>query len=235
MAVYIAEAVTHGGFAYARGPDYTDPKTVEVVGRYFEFLRAHEGLYRGIESIADIALVYPRKAVHRGDVSSIPDFKHIGRLLTRAHVQFDVVVDEQMTERRRRRYRHLIHPRTGGLTEATTEPLRSLLASESVVDAPDDTVCVVWHQPGHNRILIHLVDHGTDSEGAKEPGVSGVGDMLRLRLRLPDRQAVRRAWCVSPDERGTREIDFNTGGDFVTIRLRPAKVYTVAVIEFGDQ
>ncbi|MBI2193319.1 MAG: hypothetical protein HYU36_15190 [Planctomycetes bacterium] len=110
VRLLIAEAAAAGGFAYTRGPDYRDPATMPVVKTYFDFLRRHEPLYRPAASYAEAALVWGRRAVHRGDISAIPDFKRLGRLLLKNHVLFDVLLDENVSLERLAGYRLVLVP-----------------------------------------------------------------------------------------------------------------------------
>jgi hypothetical protein len=159
VAVYMAESVAHGGFTYPRGPKFDDPATEATVKQYFDFLRKHEDLYRDIESAARVALVYPRSHVHKGDTRAIDDFKSLGTYLTRKHVNFDVVVDEQLTAERRATYALVIEPQSEAYTAFDSEPVKQAMRYRLLPDGPHDVVAVMWKQPEKRRVMLHLVNH----------------------------------------------------------------------------
>jgi hypothetical protein len=236
LRVYIAEAVAHGGFAYARGPNYKDPETQRVVKTYFDFLRRYENLYHPVTSYADVALVFPRSAVHRGDISAIPDFKHVGNQLTRRHVSFDVVVDELLTLERKKKYRVVIQPQSGKLTAETSEPLASLLRDESICEATAEVVTTVWQQPARRRLMVHLVNYKRDTTPAQ--GLQGAAlerplpqDNVAVRLKLPAGSRVKQVSLVSPEEPEPQRVKFKQTGRTLSFRVDRILVYTVAIVE----
>jgi len=109
---YIAEAVANGGFAYPRGPQYTDPETRRLVKQYFAFLARHQALYHPVETVAEAALVWNRLAVHQGDTAHTADFKRLGTLLVKNHALFDVLLDENIRSERLKKYRLVLLPGT---------------------------------------------------------------------------------------------------------------------------
>jgi hypothetical protein len=235
LRVYIAEAVAHGGFAYGRGPDYKDPATQEVVKTYFSFLRRYEDLYRPIQSYSDVALIFPRSAVHRGDTSAIPDFKNLGRILTRHHVPFDVVVDEMLTWQRLKKYRILLQPQSGSLTAEDSTILRALNL-QSVVDAPAEVVSVIWQQPGQRRLLLHLVNYKRNS--APGQAVSGAAaerplpqQNIKVHLKLPAKAKVRRVTLLSPESPDPQTIAFKQDSSTVNCTVAEMLVYAVLNVE----
>lgn len=123
----IAEAAANAGFAYPRGPNYRDPATGPIVEAYFDFLRRHEQLYHPVKSYAEAALVWNRRAVHRGDSRHIADFKHLGQLLVKNHVLFDVILDENLGSDRLSRYRLVLLPETQDLTPGQRSALLEFL------------------------------------------------------------------------------------------------------------
>ncbi|HVF11311.1 MAG TPA: hypothetical protein VNA16_10930, partial [Abditibacteriaceae bacterium] len=233
---YISEAVAHGGFAYARGPNYKDPATQEIVKTYFDFLRRYENLYRPIQSYADVALIYPRSAIRRGDKSAILDFKNIGYMLTRWHVSFDVVVDEMMPLERRKQYRVIVQPQSGKLTPEDAAPLQAL-RKESVIDASSEVVSVVWRQAQQRRLLLHLVNYKRDNTPVQPPLQGAAAERplpqenIKVHLRLPSRSSVRRITLLSPEAPEPQPVAFKTKGDTVNFTVDKMLVYAVLNIE----
>jgi len=116
VRLYIAEAAANGGFGYPRGPAYDDPETQKIVKQYFDFLRKCESLYHPAATYAEAALVWNRRAVHRGDTLHTAAFKHLGMLLTKNHVLYDVMLDENLNAERLRKYRLVFLPDAADLT-----------------------------------------------------------------------------------------------------------------------
>jgi len=236
LRVYIAEAVAHGGFAYARGPNYKDPATQEIVRTYFDFLRRYEELYRPLQSYADVAVVFPRSAIHRGDKSAILDFKNIGRILMRRHVSFDVVVDEMLTPLRRAQYRVLLQPQSGKLTSADTGALASL-GNEGVVDAPPEVISVVWRQPRRHRLLVHLVNYKRDTTPTQPPLQGAAAERplpqarIKMHLKLPRGSKASRITLLSPELPEARFIPFQQRGGFVECVVDQMLVYAVLKVD----
>jgi len=237
IRMYIAEAVAHGGFGYARGPNYRDPATQEAAKNYFAFLAKNEELYRPIESYADVALIYPRTAVHRGDKSALLDFKNLGRILTRAHVSFDVVIDEQLTPERKKKYRTLLYPQADKLTPEDAANIMAL-KREAIVDGPLELVSVLWQQPAKRRILLHLVNYKRDlakvtpalSGAANERPVALTG--INASIKLPRRSKVKSVTLLSPDGVHSPKVAFIQKGDTVTFTVGKVLVYSVVSVEF---
>ncbi len=73
---------------------FTDPAAREEIVRYYQFLKRYDDLYRANRSHAEAVLLYPRKAVHEGDVAAVAKFKEVGKKLLDDHVLFDVLPDD---------------------------------------------------------------------------------------------------------------------------------------------
>ena len=229
LRTYLAEAVSHGGFGPARGPKYRDPVTQEVLKRYFRFLRRHESLYRPIESYSEVGLVFPRRAVHRGELEPVAAFKSAGKALSRDNVLYDVILDENIDGSRLRRYKVVLLPTEAPLDADESQALRQwqtsggrlqMLARASTavpfslvrprdqpfsrIEAPPTLSWTVWSQPDLDRLLIHMVNYDRDLEAAK--GKSGPAAETRrpatnlaVRLRVPAGVQVHHVSALSPD------------------------------------
>jgi hypothetical protein len=133
----IAEAVANGGFAYPRGPDYRDPATRKAVRAYFDFLREHEALYAPVEPYSEVALVWNRRAVHRGQTRQIADFKRLGLLLAQNHVLFDVLLDENIGSARLANYGLILLPDTEDLSPGQRKDLEAFIGKGGKVVVVD--------------------------------------------------------------------------------------------------
>ena len=57
---------------------YTDPEARKVIAQYYQFIKKYDAIYRANRSHAEVALLFPRKAVHTGIVESVEQFREIG-------------------------------------------------------------------------------------------------------------------------------------------------------------
>ncbi|MHB0935827.1 MAG: hypothetical protein ACYC6A_05505 [Armatimonadota bacterium] len=236
IRVYFAEALAHGGFAYARGPQYKDPATVKLARQCFDFARKNADLYQGAESYADTALVFPRSDVHKGDLSRIADFKAIGLLLTARHIAFDVVVDEMITPEMQTKYRTIIHPQHKG-TAPGSEPLASLL-KEPMTDATHEVVAVAWRQAKPNRLLLHLVNYKRNpADLPKDAPRDTPRDQpiaqpnVGISLKLPEGAQAAKVSVVTLDEPEARPLEFTQEGGRVTAKVGSVLVYSVVIVD----
>jgi hypothetical protein len=79
--------------AYNLG-EYTGPLI-----RYHQFLADHDDLIRGAKPASQAALVYPRRAELAGEGDALDALKRLGRILEDHHLLFEIILDEQLTDR----------------------------------------------------------------------------------------------------------------------------------------
>lgn len=119
----IAEGIANGGAGLGFYATFKNPAGREAMTTYFGFAAKHRDLYVGAQPAAELLLLYPRSAVHRGDVEPVARFKAIGKQLAREGYVFDVVPDdlltaEQLTKR----------PVVVTTTQGNSEALAAMLA-----------------------------------------------------------------------------------------------------------
>lgn len=94
----IAEGIANGGAGLGFYATFKNPAGREAMTTYFGFAARHRDLYKGAKPAAELLLLYPRSAVHRGDVEPVARFKAIGKQLAREGYVFDIVPDDIVTE-----------------------------------------------------------------------------------------------------------------------------------------
>jgi hypothetical protein len=94
----IAEGIANGGAGLGFYATFKNPAGREAMTTYFGFAAKHRDLYKGAQPAAELLLLYPRSAVHRGDVEPVARFKAIGKQLAREGYVFDIVPDDIVTE-----------------------------------------------------------------------------------------------------------------------------------------
>ncbi len=122
--VMMAEAAALGYATNAIATHWQTEEDRAVTERYFAFLRRHSGLYEATESHAEIALVFPRRALHAGDASPLEYVEAAGRGLVRKHLFFDMVPDDLLTEIDLTRYRAVLITSPEYLDKAVIQALK---------------------------------------------------------------------------------------------------------------
>src|SRR6185436_339189 len=104
----IAELAANGGAPMGFYTRFTDPAARAEIVRYYQFLRRHDPLYRANRPHAEVALLFPRSGVHRGDAAAVASFREVGRALLDAHALFDVWPDDRFPPERAARYAQVL-------------------------------------------------------------------------------------------------------------------------------
>jgi hypothetical protein len=110
----LAEAWAHRAIALA----LDRPESRGVLAPYFAFAHRYRELYHPSESHAEIGLLFPRRAMYRGDASFLTSLDRFARALLDDHVLFDVLIDQHLDRTDLRRYRAVLLPTTIYLSPA---------------------------------------------------------------------------------------------------------------------
>ena len=108
--VWAAEAAAHGGASpcFHAGPPRPEQEDATRIApedyfgpiiRYQRFVAEHEELLHPASPIAQFGLVYPRRAEREGETDYLDALKRIAEWLEDAHVFYDLLFDDQLTER----------------------------------------------------------------------------------------------------------------------------------------
>jgi hypothetical protein len=92
--VAISELIANGGAPMGFYTRFKDPAARAEIVRYYRFIADHDAIYRGARPYAEETLMYPRNAVHAGNVEEVVKFKDTGRALLDAHRLFAVQPDD---------------------------------------------------------------------------------------------------------------------------------------------
>ncbi len=95
--VLMAEAAALGYATNAIATPWQHEEDRAVVLRYFRFLREHADLYTDTQRVAEVGLVFPRRAIHAGDASPLEYTEAAGRMLIREHLLFDMIPDDLLS------------------------------------------------------------------------------------------------------------------------------------------
>ncbi len=232
----IAELAANGGAPMGFYTRYTDPEARKVIAQYYQFIKKHDAIYRANSSHAEVALLFPRKAVHAGNVESVEQFRKIGTKLLDEHVLFDVVPDDLVTDELSAEYSQLV-----SVDKSDTQTIISN-SGYSQFELPY-TVRVSATRPANgNGLAVHLVNYNREEpprgRNGKPSGGRGISDekpiavpSSKVRIRLPKGQIVSSVKFLTPESAEKTLLDVRLKSQFLQVTLPKFLVYGVLVIE----
>lgn len=235
IRVAIAELAANGGAPMGFYTRFTDPAARAVIVRYYQFLKRYADIYRSNRSHAEVAVTFPRKAVHTGDVGSVERFRKTGTKLLDEHVLFDVVPDD-LTERvDLAQYRSSVAGDTGDIQQ--------LLQTEGLsrFDLPW-TVRVSASRPASGSELdVHFVNYNREEppkdRNGKPSAGRGISDEKPIackggpcRVSLPGDLRPRSVVSISPESDDEQPLKFSVKEGVVSFELPEFLVYAVVRI-----
>lgn len=177
IRVAIAELAANGGAPMGFYTRFQNPATRAELVRYYGFLRRHNHLYHANQSHAEAILLFPRRAIHTGDLRPLANFKALGQDLLDRKVLFDVRPDDLADPQVLCRYRLVVDP-----AAAHTVPEQAL-AGLSRFEGPP-TVRISASRPPHGgEIDLHLVNY--NRQEPPEPRSSGNGIVDERPIAVP--------------------------------------------------
>ena len=235
IRVAIAELAANGGAPMGFYSSFQDPDARRENVRYYGFLRQHEQLYRANRPNGEVLLLFPRRRVHEGDVSSVVRFKELGKRLLDAHVLFDVLPDDSATEARAR-YAAIIDPSDVRLI--ANNVVEKLPSGRSQFDAPA-TVRVSASRPANgNEITLHFVNYNREEPADKKNRGSGIKDEKpiavppsQVDLKLDPEARAARVEFLAPESEQPRALEFEQVAGRLRFRVPEFLVYGIARIQ----
>ena len=236
----IAELAANGGAPMGFYTRFGDPAARAEIVRYYQFLRRHDFLYRANRPHSEIALLFPRTGVHRGDIAAIDSFRKLGRALLDAHVLFDVWPDDQFPPERAARYAKVLTVETPPGTAVAGLP-----AHLSRIEAPR-TVRVSASRPAApgGEIDLHLVNYNRRElpplpDGRPDLGVGIVDERplpvsgIIAEIALPEGATLRAIRFLTPEQAGEKVLKpIESRDGRVRFAIPEFLVYGVARVEY---
>jgi hypothetical protein len=235
----ISELAANGGAPMGFYTKFTDPLARAQIVRYYQFLKRHDAIYRGSFSHAEVALLFPRSQVHRGEVSGVAAFRKLGQALLDAHVLFDVWPDDSLPPERAARYSHVVTVAT-----AAEGVVASLPQRRSRFAAPQ-TVRVSASRPAgsDNEIDLHFVNYnrieplpGADGRPSSGSGIQDekpiAASGVSAEIRLPAGATLRSLQFLTPESDRARTIEAKVDDGRARFAVPEFLVYAVVRIEF---
>lgn len=235
----IAELAANGGAPMGFYNRFTNPEARSVFVRYYGFLHRHDRLYRGNRTDGEVLLLFPRRRVHAGDVSSVDRFKTVGRRLLDDHVVFDVLPDDEVTDVDRSQYVAVLDPADVTLSaETVTQRLPQDL---SHVMAPK-TVRISMSRPAElNELTVHFVNYNREERGE---GGNPTGDISHEKpiptdpftadIRLPKGSTVARLEFLTPEAGQAAPLAYEVNSQRLQCRIPSFLVYGVLRIRLKE-
>ena len=227
--VAIAELAANGGAPMGFYTRFTDPEARKEIARYYQFLRRQDSILRGNRSHAEVVLLYPRKAVHEGDLKPVELFRSLGTQLLDEHVLFDVLPDDIATEEQLTKYRHVVRPAEFMKPRSRSGPMYQ---SESVSRFEADwTVRVSASQPATKAdgefLTVHFVNYNRNEPPKGRDGKPSAGggivdekpiavSSIAANVILPPGRTVSQIEVSSPERPEPVKVQYkiSTGDDW---------------------
>jgi hypothetical protein len=228
--VAIAELAANGGSPMGFYARFSDPAAHEVFVRYYQFLERHDDLFRGNFPYAEALLLFPRKAIWRGNLEPLDAFRKLGRNLLDQHVLFDVLPDDLATPEILAKY------------QATIDPAKDAAPKQmplSRFKAPL-TLRISANRPAKgNEIDLHFVNYDRDELPKRANGKPNHGrgpaderpiavSGTEVSFVLPTGLKVSEVEVISPEYEKSIHPDFRFADGRVSFTMPEFLVYAVA-------
>lgn len=232
----IAELAANGGAPMGFYTRYTDPEARKVIAQYYQFLKKHDAVYRANRSHAEVAILFPRKAVHAGNVESVEQFREIGTKLLDQHVLFDVVPDDLATDQSLARYSHVVSVEKPQTHAVIADSRRSRFEFPYTVrvsaSRPANGGGLAFHFVNYNREEPPRGKNGKPSAGR---GISDEKPIAvqesKVVIRLPEGQTVSQVTFLTPETAAAMPLQIRVVDDRLHVALPEFLVYGVLLIE----
>ena len=225
----IAELIANGGAPMGFYTRFTNPEARKVITQYYSFIRRHDHIYRHNQSAAQNVLLYPRQAVHAGNVEAVNQFLKLGDRLLDQHVLFDVLPDDLINSEKSAKYM-TVH-RVGGKKLNPTTRFK--------INAPK-TVRTSISRPIKNDALLHLhfVNYNRTEPAKPKSAGGGIHDEkpitaenVSFSMELKFGKALNRVLFMTPEADRPQKLTVTTDESRATIKVPKFLVYGVVEME----
>ena len=226
IRVAIAELAANGGAPMGFYTRFKDPEARKEIVRYYQFMAKYDDLYRGNTSHAEVLLLFPRTAVHAGDVEAVADFRGRGQKALDSHALFGVLPDDLLTPATREKYKVFIE---------VTSHVIVVSGGLSAFTAPK-TVRVSASKPAKGgEVTLHFVNYNrTEPKEPRSPG-GGIKDEkpiaaegVKADFVLPKDAKVKKVIVATPEEPDGVEVKFEVKDGRVKFDVPKFLVYAIA-------
>lgn len=235
----IAELAANGGAPMGFYTRFTDPAARAEIGRYYQFLARHDALFRACRPSSEVALLFPRRAIHAGQLDALDRFRHQGRALLEAHVLFDVVPDDFSDDAARQqalaRYRHVVDP-----SSDRSPPPTDSWGDVSRFKAPFTVRVAANASADGKSFSLHFVNYNRQEpplSGGKPSAGGGIQDEKPIAVkgvafdwRVPVERRVAKVEVITPEMPEPRAVEWRQTDGRIQGELPEFLVYGVVKI-----
>ena len=227
--VAIAELIANGGAPMGFYTRYTNPAARKVITQYYNFIREHDAIYRHNQTAAKSVLLYPRTAVHAGNVNAVKQFLTLGDSMLERHILFDVLPDDITTSEILTNYDTVY--RTGE-SEPTIHKRFSITAPKTVRASLSRPV-------KGNMLHLHFVNYNRIEPDKPKSAGGGIHDEkpiaakgVSFSVQLPAGKTLKRTRFFTPEANKAQELQVTTSGLKANVSVPKFLVYGVVELEF---
>ncbi len=231
----IAELAANGGAPMGFYTRFTDPAAREAIVRYYRFLERHDALYRANRSHAECVLLFPRRAVHAGQLDALERFRRSGQEMLERHLLFDILPDDLATPERLARYR---------LVVSNDSPLPAAPEGLSRFTAPFSVRVSASEPAGGGERTLHFVNYNR-IEPPRQNGQPSSGGGIKDEQPLPASgiavdfvlPAGRKATAVhmlTPEHAEPVDVEWRQDAGRVSFQVPEFLVYGVVRVMLAD-
>ena len=238
LRAYIAELAANGGAPMGFYSDFTKPEAREVLVQYYQFLKRHDSIFHGSRSAAEAVLLFPRQAIHQGNLGPLQKFRDAGRALLDAHVLFDVLPDDLATPDRLAKYGKVFKPDLMPVEGSLAEfELRSRFQAPPTVRVSASRPAREEHELDFHFVNYNRTEPPRQADGKPSSG-AGVQDEkpvptkdIRAEIRLPTNRKPTSIGVISPEQPDPNPVPFEAAEGRVRFTVPEFLVYCIVRIQ----
>ena len=232
IRVAISELAANGGAPMGFYTRFTDPEARREIARYYRFLERFDEVHRGARSHAEAVLLFPRRAVHAGNVAPVRSFRELGTKLLDEHVLFDVLPDDLATEERLARYRRTFTSAdVDGALGAGDRSLSRFVAPYTVRVSANRSA-------SGNELTLHFVNYNREEPPPRKDGQPNAGGGIvdekpipvagvQADFVLPPGISAGRLDRLTPEADAPKPLAFTRDGNRIKFELPEFLVYCI--------
>jgi hypothetical protein len=236
IRVAIAELAANGGAPMGFYTRFTDPEARKVIVQYYNFMKKYDEVFKGNRPYAESVLLFPRRAIHQGNLKPLDQFKDAGRELLDAHILFDVLPDDA-DPKRLLNYRQVYRPDQ----YRDARPNRKVVSSQ--IEAPY-TVRVSASRPANSEkeITLHFVNYNREEppkdRNGKPSAGGGIKDEkpiatkeIKVDFLLPGNNKIDSLEFCTPEDPKPKTLPVTENNNRIKFSVPSFAVYSIVRIK----
>ncbi len=225
----IGELIANGGAPMGFYTRYTDPNARKVITQYYNFIRQHDRIYRYNQPAAESVLLFPRQAVHAGNVAAVQKFLKLGDELLNQHILFDILPDDLATEDALNNYKNIYR----------VDNSKPAASARFKITAPKTTRASLSRPAKGDALHLHFVNYNrTEPKNARSAG-GGIHDEkpiavkgIHCSMALPEGKKIKNIKFFTPEKSIAMDLIIVTKENRIEFILPEFLVYGVVEISF---